>query len=526
MAIQWFYSACWAALAASLGYMVYEQIVMYRKAKGIPGASFVPPIIGNLFSIILAPVEFYARQQRQGPLTWNSVGGMFLLFSGDTDLVRKIFTSADQLRLFLVFGAKRILGENNIAFLHGPEHQSLRKQLLPMFSRKALSFYIGIQEEAIRRHMEAWVLEGGRDTVRTKVRDLNVETSLKVFLGNYIDDKTREIFSVKYHEMNEGMLAFPIAYYGGTLWRAIQARKFVVPILKTCAAESKKRMQNGLQPECLLDFWLQHQVQLVAESQASNGTIPMPTHTDDQHIAEVMLDFLFASQDASTASLMWVLCVLADNPEVLAKVRAEQKKARPNDEPITYEMTMNEFTYTRQVVKENLRWRPPAPMMPHEAIEDCQLTPEYKVPKGSIIFASMYYASSEGFTDGHKFDPDRFSPERQEDVKHAKNWLIFGHGPHLCIGREYAINHLVIFASLVASNLDIERFRTPDSDEILFAPCVQPKDGCIMEMKYLAGSPAEQAFNAKWAGKLATDKSNKEGGAVQRKPERIGASLM
>lgn len=33
-----------------------------------------------------------------------------------------------------------------------------------------------------------------------------------------------------------------------------------------------------------------------------------------------MMDFLFASQDASTASLTWTLTLLADHPEVLQKV--------------------------------------------------------------------------------------------------------------------------------------------------------------------------------------------------------------
>ena len=33
------------------------------------------------------------------------------------------------------------------------------------------------------------------------------------------------------------------------------------------------------------------------------------------------MDFLFASQDASTASLVWLTCLLAERPDVLQKVR-------------------------------------------------------------------------------------------------------------------------------------------------------------------------------------------------------------
>ncbi len=52
-------------------------------------------------------------------------------------------------------------------------------------------------------------------------------------------------------------------------------------------------------------------------------------------------------------------------------------------------------------------------------------------------------APPQGFQDADRFDPDRFSEERKEDIVHGRNFLTFGFGPHGCVGREYAINHLV-----------------------------------------------------------------------------------
>lgn len=51
------------------------------------------------------------------------------------------------------------------------------------------------------------------------------------------------------------------------------------------------------------------------------------------------------------------------------------------------------------------------------------------------------------------------SPERREDVTHAGNYLVFGHGPHYCVGKEYAINHLITFLAILSTSLDWTRFR-------------------------------------------------------------------
>lgn len=51
------------------------------------------------------------------------------------------------------------------------------------------------------------------------------------------------------------------------------------------------------------------------------------------------------------------------------------------------------------------------------------------------------------------------SPERKEDVTYAGNFLVFGHGPHYCVGKEYAINHLMAFLAITSTSLDWQRTR-------------------------------------------------------------------
>ena len=89
----------------------------------------------------------------------------------------------------------------------------------------------------------------------------------------------------------------------------------------------------------------------------------------------------------------------------------------------------------------------------------------------------------QGFSDPLKFDPDRFSPERQEDVKHAKNFLPFGVGPHYCVGKDYAMNHLAAFLAILSTSCNWTRRVTDQSKDDFanwqYLPTIYPADSFV-----------------------------------------------
>jgi cytochrome P450 family 710 subfamily A protein len=321
--------------------------------------------------------------------------------------------------------------------------------------------------------------------VRDLVRDMNAYTSQEVFAGPYLDDpEERAAFSQAYRAMTDGFLALPLKLPGTRVWRAMQARQYVIKVLTRASARSKLRMASGVEPDCLLDFWTQH---LLAECKQSEAEgVPPPAYASDIEIAYTLMDFLFASQDASTASLVWTLALMADHPDVLERVREEQLSVRGGGgggaarlgETLTAEK-IAAMPFTRQVVREILRYRPPAPMVPQVAMQSFRLGPDYVAPKGSFIIPDIVSACHSGFSDGQDFNPDRFSPERREDVTYAGNYLVFGHGPHYCVGKEYAINHLVAFLALASTSLEWQRERTEKSDHVLYLPTLFPGDSLL-----------------------------------------------
>jgi len=468
----------WVVLAVFWIFLFWDRLDIWQRAKGLRGPSFSIPFIGQTVQMVMEPFKFYERQEQLGPLSWNSAGGKFILFSQASDITRNVFhNTKGSLRLWLIFGAEKILGKENLAFLHGPKHLALRRSLLPLFTKRALSTYLELQQRKIHEHLDRWVQDtaGGAKPIRIGARDLNIETSMEVFVGPYIPNAAeRKSFTELYFKINEGLLAFPVALPGTTLWKAIESRKKLIPILERAVKASKKSMQAGNNPVCLLDFWM--------EDYVKDEHPPLET---DEEIALTVLDFLFASQDASTSSIIWCVQLLADNPDVRRRVREEQALVRPNNEFVTNEL-LGKMPYTHQVMKEVLRFRPPATMVPHIAIEDWAVEDDnkesYVVKKGSVILPSIWCSSFQGYTNPYTFDPDRFSDERAEHIKYSKNWLVFGAGPHLCLGKEYAMNHLTTFMAILAAEYDWTHTVTPKSEVIMFVPTIIPEDGCIAQI--------------------------------------------
>ncbi|KAF8056740.1 CYP710A1 [Scenedesmus sp. PABB004] len=457
----------WAAAAiAALAVLEQAKFQIGRFGKGgrLPGPAATVPFLGGIVEMVRDPHGFWERQRAYAfpGLSWNAIVTKFTVMVTDPATIRHVFNhnSKDTLLLDLHPNAKMILGTRNIAFMHGPEHKALRRSFLALFTRRALSMYVEQQDGVIRAHLSAWLAAqaaapGARE-VRDLVRDMNCATSQRVFIGPYLDDPAVAArFTSSFMDMVAGFLTFPLKFPGTAVWRAMKGRQYILGVLEDAVVRSKAAMRGGGEPACLLDFWSQQILKECEEAEA--GNVPPPKYSSDGEMAYTVMDFLFASQDASTASLVWLLTQMAEHPDVLARVRAEQAAARPDLGATITGDTLAAMPYTRQVVKEVLRFRPPAPM-------------------GAFIIPDIVSACRQGYTDGHKFDPDRFSPERREDVTHAPNFLVFGHGPHYCVGKEYAVNHLIAFLALAATTLDWRRTRTAASDKILYLPTIYPAD--------------------------------------------------
>lgn len=120
-----------------------------RDGKSVPGPRRVTPFLGGLVEMVMDPYAFWEKQRRYSPLgfSYNSLFGKHILFVTDAEKCRELMSVNDPEKMLMVLhpSAKNILGHDNMAFIHGPEHKLLRKSFLSLFTRKALSTYVELQ---------------------------------------------------------------------------------------------------------------------------------------------------------------------------------------------------------------------------------------------------------------------------------------------------------------------------------------------------------------------------------------------
>ena len=369
----------------------------------------------------------------------------FVVITSTRDLTRKVFNSPAYAGPCVVDVAKKILRRDNWVFLDGKAHVEYRKGLNGLFARQAISMYLPGQEEIYDAYFKKWLKlsESGKPIpFMSQFRDINCAVSLRTFVGRYISDEAVKEIADNYYKITAALelVNFPIILPYSKAWYGKKCADYVFKVFAECAAKSRKAMEAGEEPGCTMDSWIKSMIEArnsEKTKEAAAKGLPQIRDFTDMEISMTVFTFLFASQDASSSATTWQFQILADRPDVMKKVREEQLRVRDGDpfKPLDLEM-IDKMVYTRAVIKEQLRYRPPVIMVPYEIKKSFQITPEYKIPKGAMVVPTLYPALHDPEV---YHDPENYIPERWLEGGEAeaarKNWLVFGAGPHVCLGQ-------------------------------------------------------------------------------------------
>jgi C-22 sterol desaturase len=297
--------------------------------------------------------------------------------------------------------AHKLLGADNWVFLDGKAHSDFRKGLNGLFTRKSLETYLPGQELVYNQYFERFLrvskdASGKPVPFMPEFREVMCAVSCRTFVGHYISDAAIKKIADDYYMITAALelVNFPFIIPFTKTWYGKKAADMVLAEFAKCAAKSKVRMSAGGEITCIMDGWVKSMIDSAKyREHQENGLLdsiekPSPLLRDftDYEISQTIFTFLFASQDATSSACTWLFQIMAQRPDVLDKIREENLRIRGGDRNQRLTMdTLESMTYTRAVVKELLRYRPPVLMVPYLAKKPFPITDNYTVPKGTFF---------------------------------------------------------------------------------------------------------------------------------------------
>ena len=467
--------------------ITYDQ-VMYQIRKGsIAGPAFkVWPIIGPFLESLDPKFEEYMSKWNSGPLSCVSIFHKFVIIASTRDLARKILSSPKYVKPCVVDCAVKILRPTNWVFLDGKEHVDYRHSLNGLFTKQALLIYLPVLEKYMDIYLERFCSYEGPRKFFPEFRELMCALSLRTFCGVYISEEQINLIADNYFKITAALelVNFPIIIPYTKTWHGKKIADQTMKIFAECSAEAKKHIneRNG-KPTCVMDEWIFLMKQARDNKEEDSSAKLLVRNFTDKEISETIFTFLFASQDASSSLACWLFQIVADRPDVVEKIREEQLSIRLTpDEPLTLEL-INKMSYTYNVVQESLRYRPPVLMVPYMVKQPFPVTEDYTAPEGAMIIPTLYPA----LHDPEVYpEPDTFIPERWENATgdmNKRSWLVFGSGPHVCLGKVYVMMLFTGMLGKFVMNSDIKHHKTDLSEQIKVFATIFPKDDLILDWK-------------------------------------------
>lgn len=321
--------------------------------------------------------------------------------------------------------ARIVLGEGLLTS-EGEEHLAQRRAFQPAFHRHKMEEYLPLMNENVVKQVADWK-DGETMDMSEGMMRLTLNIALWSFFGSAPEGSVEKVSDA----MKVLIRLFPLAQMP-----LPESARSLFPSFKEAKADLSEVT------EALLQHSQIERVLIHILKENNNGQF-----TDAQIHAHA-LTFLLAGHETTALLLAWCWDMLAHHPLAQSILQAEVDSVLGDRLPMPGDI--QNLPYTRAVVKETLRMRPPAWTMGREAVNDCEIGGQH-IPAGSTVLMSQWVTHH----DSRFFDaPPQFRPERWFDFDASSSprysFFPFGGGSRVCIGEHFAMTEAVAVLALVS----------------------------------------------------------------------------
>ncbi|MEM8530500.1 MAG: cytochrome P450 [Chloroflexota bacterium] len=388
------------------------------------------PLLGNMQAFRNDRLNLYLNVNRTcGDIGSFRVGRQQIILVTSADLVQTIlvdhaadFEKSPILRYFggPVLGNGLLTSENEF-------HKRQRKLIAPAFQHRRISGYADIMASYSEQLQQPWQTGETIDVAHEMMR-LTLWIVGKTLFDTDVLTEAEDVGDA----LTEAMLSFNAKISSP------------IPTPLTWPTPQNRRFFNAVKR---LDDIIYHIIQKRRESTDDHGdllSILLQSHYEDdgsfmtdQQVRDEVMTLFLAGHETTANAMAWSWYLLTQNPVVYTRLREEVDRVLAGRTPTTDDLP--NLPYTLQVLKEAMRLYPPAHMISRQAQRDLTIA-GYQIPAGTIVAISPYaiHRRSDYFPDPERFDPERWTPEHEEQLpRHA--YMPFGGGPRVCIGNHFAM---------------------------------------------------------------------------------------
>ncbi|KAG8082824.1 hypothetical protein GUJ93_ZPchr0014g47678 [Zizania palustris] len=301
---------------------------------------------------------------------------------------------------------------------YGPFWRQMRKLCIhKLFSRRRAASWAAVHDEVERLLREVAKNSGAVVNVGELVFGMSMNITLQAALGMRNEGKNAAEFVAILKEFSELFGASNLADYVPCMgWLDVQG------------------INRRMWPRALR--WTGDGAGMGADT----GTETLRLSRDN--IKATIMDVMFGGTETSAATIEWAMSELMSNPEEMTRVQDELAEVIELHQQVVMEADLvDKLPYLKCVVKETLRLHPPAPLLHHEAAEDCDVA-GYRVPKKTHVLVNVWAIGRDAssWEDPGAFRPSRFAAgadNAETDYRGGHFHLLpFGAGRRSCPGMQ------------------------------------------------------------------------------------------
>ncbi len=174
----------------------------------------------------------------------------------------------------------------------------------------------------------------------------------------------------------------------------------------------------------------------------------------DKQVRDEVMTIFTAGHETTANLLTWTLYLLARHPDVLAKLHQELDNLQGN---IPTAEDLQQLVYTKAVLNESMRFRPPVGIMMRRISKNTELD-GYLLKQGRLVIFSIYniHHHPDFWQQPEQFDPERFLNAESRRF----SFMPFGTGERICIGSHFALLESQLLLSMIIQHFDWQLLNT------------------------------------------------------------------